>query len=114
MNKRKVGAVYEAKAAAYLKNMGYCILERNYRCCLGEIDLIARHDGYYVFVEVKYRQTAGSGYGEEAVDWRKQQRIIRSARWYLMEKQLGDCPCRFDVVSFLGDEIRVIQDAFPC
>lgn len=114
MNKRAVGAAYEAKAAKYLEGLGYRILERNYRCRTGEIDLIAMNKGYLVFVEVKYRQDGHAGYGSEAVDWCKQQRIIKAARWYLMEKHLGDRPCRFDVVSFLGEEIQVIENAFQC
>lgn len=114
MNKRAVGAAYEAKAAKHLESLGYRILERNYRCRTGEIDLIAMHEGYLVFVEVKFRQDAHAGYGAEAVTWRKQQRIIRAAQWYLMEKRGGERPCRFDVVSFLGEEIQVIQNAFQC
>ena len=57
MNKRKTGTAYEKKAAAYLKEKGYHILKRNYRCPLGEIDLIAEENGYLVFIEVKYRRT---------------------------------------------------------
>ena len=83
MNKRKTGAVYEEKAAAYLKEKGYRILEKNYRCPLGEIDLIAEESGYLVFIEVKYRRTSRLGTGEEAVNTKKQRRILGAARWYL-------------------------------
>lgn len=114
MNKRIIGTLYETKAAEYLERAGYHILERNYRCRMGEIDLIALHQGYLVFVEVKFRKDAYAGYGAEAVDWRKQKRIIAAARWYLMEKHRGEIPCRFDVLSFLGEEIQLIQDAFWC
>lgn len=115
MNKRAVGAVYEERAAEYLERLGYRIIRRNYRCRSGEIDLIAEQDGYLVFVEVKFRSSLHTGYGFEAVDWRKRQRIIRAARWFLMETHADGCvPCRFDVVSFLGNEIEVIQDAFQC
>ena len=68
MNKRKTGQEQEAKAACFLKTQGYQILERNYRCKKGEIDLIAREGQYLVFVEVKYRSTNESGLPEEAVD----------------------------------------------
>lgn len=113
VNKRAVGASYEQKAADYLRQQGYEILERNYRCRAGEIDLIAREDPYLVFVEVKYRAGAAAGYGSEAVDFRKQQRIIRAASWYLMEKHIrADMPCRFDVVSFFGEKITILRDAF--
>lgn len=114
MNKRAVGAAYEEKAARHLEKLGYRILKRNYRCKCGEIDLIARQDDYLVFVEVKYRHDSHAGYGAEAVDWRKQQRIVRAARWYLAQNRIVDQPCRFDVVSFLGEEVQVIKDAFQC
>lgn len=79
MNKRKTGQEQEAKAACFLKTQGYQILERNYRCKKGEIDLIAREGQYLVFVEVKYRSTNESGLPEEAVDLRKQRQISRVA-----------------------------------
>lgn len=113
MNNRTVGTLYEEKTAIYLQHRGYRILERNYRCKLGEIDLIASHGPYLVFIEVKYRRNGQLGEGADAVDWRKQQRIIRTASWYLMEKGIGaGKPCRFDVVSVTGDRFQLIQDAF--
>lgn len=115
MNKRAIGTEYEQKAAAYLEQQGYQILERNYRCRIGEIDLIAQDGRYLVFVEVKYRSDKRAGYGYEAVDYRKQQRIIRTAQWYLAEKKtLWERPCRFDVLSFLREEVTLIKDAFQC
>lgn len=112
-NKRAAGAEYEQKAAEYLRGLGYRIVAVNYRCRLGEIDLIGVCGAYLVFIEVKYRRDGRSGSGLEAVDYRKQSRILQAARWYLMEKQLpADTPCRFDVVSFLGDEVTLVQDAF--
>lgn len=113
MNKRKTGTVYEEKAAAYLKDRGYRILEKNYRCPLGEIDLIAEEDGYLVFIEVKYRRTSRLGTGEEAVNVKKQRRILNAARWYLMERG-RECPCRFDVVAIQGEKVTLIQNAFEC
>ncbi|MFQ6843674.1 MAG: YraN family protein [Lachnospiraceae bacterium] len=112
MNKRKTGAVYEEKAAAYLKEKGYRILEKNYRCPLGEIDLIAEESGYLVFIEVKYRRTSRLGTGEEAVNTKKQRRILGAARWYLMEH--GMHLCRFDVAAINGTEITLIRNAFEC
>lgn len=115
MNKRAIGTEYETVAAKHLERLGYRIVARNYRCRAGEIDLIARHGAYLVFIEVKYRADARNGYGAEAVDCRKQERIVRAARWYLMEKHIPENqPCRFDVVSFLGEEISVIENAFEC
>ncbi len=121
MNKRAVGSTREAEAASYLEKNGYQILEHNYRCRQGEIDLVARDGRYLVFVEVKYRKDLRSGYPEEAVDRKKQQKIWQAARHYLYSHRYGeDTPCRFDVVSITGtsgragEEIRVIRDAFSC
>lgn len=113
MNKRQVGSRYEAAAAAYLKDQGYEVLECNYRCRQGEIDLICRHGGYLVFVEVKYRAREKMGAPAEAVDDRKQERIRGAAAFYLYSRRLPeDTPCRFDVVGILGDGVEVIQNAF--
>lgn len=114
-NKRKIGGQYEDLAAAYLREQGYEILERNYRDRLGEIDVIAREAGYLVFVEVNYRKDQRSGYPEEAVFARKQQKIRHTASYYLYRHGYGEeTPCRFDVVSIAGDEeeILLIKDAF--
>lgn len=103
MNKRNLGAAYEERAAAYLTEQGLCIEEKNYRCPAGEIDLVARDGGYYVFIEVKYRAGEGSGDPLEAVNARKRRVISRAARYYLV-RHAGtlDVPCRFDVVGFRG------------
>ena len=113
MNKRSTGSCYERKAAEYLISCGCKILKTNYRCKAGEIDLIFRDGDYLVFAEVKYRKTAASGYGSEAVDFRKQMRIRKSAIWYINEYHVSeDQPCRFDVISYLEDEMTIIKDAF--
>lgn len=111
-NKRQIGAGYERQAGAYLKEQGYDIVEYNYRCRKGEIDIIAREGDYLVFCEVKYRRNEDSGDPSEAVDIRKQRRISRCAAYYLMEKRLPELPCRFDVVSILAGETILIRNAF--
>lgn len=112
MNKREVGTAYEQLAAAYLKEQGYEIVKANYRCHLGEIDLVAKDGCYLVFVEVKYRRSLASGNPFEAVNTRKQQTIRRVAQWYLAEQHLENIPVRFDVAGILGEEITIIKDAF--
>ena len=113
MNTRKTGQHYENMAVAYLEKQGYRILQRNYRCRYGEIDIIARNTGYLVFVEVKYRKTVDSTAAFEAVDIRKQRKICGVARWYLTEKHIGEnVKCRFDVVGIQGENVRVIKNAF--
>ena len=110
---RGVGQEKEELAAEFLKRHGYEILEMNYRCRRGEIDIVARSGGYLVFVEVKYRGSGAAGLPVEAVDRRKQQRISYTARHYLMTHGLGwDMPVRFDVVAILGNRIRLYPNAF--
>ncbi|MCD7818730.1 MAG: YraN family protein, partial [Lachnospiraceae bacterium] len=109
MNKRGIGTEYETRAVEYLEKMGYHIICRNYRCRRGEIDLVAGYEDYLVFIEVKYRGNNRSGSAAEAVDTPKQRRIIRVARWYLMEHHIPENhPVRFDVVAFDGKEVHVI------
>lgn len=113
MNKRQTGTIYEQRAAGYLRRHGYRILQCNYFCPLGEIDLVAKEGAYLVFVEVKYRSSSRMGEGQCAVDARKQRRISRAAQYYLMEHHAWEgIPCRFDVVAVNGQEITLIRDAF--
>lgn len=121
-NNREVGSRYEKRAAAFLERQGLTIVERNYRCRAGEIDIIARDGETCVFCEVKYRRTLAGGDPAEAVDWRKQRKICLAASWYLRERRIAqDVPCRFDVVALWGEmggngeektKIRWIPDAF--
>ena len=116
-NQRTVGSRYEQEAAAFLIKKGMDIVEQNYRCRAGEIDIIARDGQTLVFCEVKYRYDAGAGDPAAAVDYRKQQTIYRVAQWYLQQHRLAeDTPCRFDVVAVtgVGEEMRIrwIPDAF--
>lgn len=113
-NDRQVGAAYEEKVCAFLKEKGLLILERNFRVRQGEIDVIAKEGDTLVFVEVKYRKNPSRGLPEEAVDFRKQRQISKVALFYLAFRRLPlSTPCRFDVVAVCGEEIRWIPDAFP-
>ena len=76
MNTRAVGKIGEDIAVVYLKKNGYKIIARNFNCHGGEIDVIAQHGDYYVFIEVKSRNTAAFGAPREAVTYYKQQRIV--------------------------------------
>lgn len=110
---RQTGAFYEQEAARYLKEQGLTILERNFRCRFGEIDIVAT-DGYYlIFVEVKYRSSPLSGSSLSAVNLAKQRNISRVAGYYLtVNRHRIDLPCRFDVIGFDKEEIRWIRNAF--
>ena len=113
---RRTGTKYEDAAAAYLEGKNYRILQRNFRCRTGEVDLIARDGAFLVFVEVKYRRDEALGAPEEAVSALKQQRIQRTAAWFLNEHRLSpDTACRFDVIAVEGAEgetVRHIKNAF--
>lgn len=116
-NQRAIGSRYEEKAAAFLTEQGLTVVERNYRCGAGEIDIIAKDGSTWVFCEVKYRYDEGAGDPAEAVDGRKQQIIARAAAWYMRQRRLPeDVPCRFDVIAITGPgeacRIRWIPNAF--
>ncbi|MDF2945062.1 MAG: hypothetical protein K0S01_3920 [Herbinix sp.] len=113
MNNRAVGTQYEEKAAGYLAKNGYHILEKNFRCKIGEIDLIARNEGYLCFIEVKYRSGTSKGFPAEAITSNKIRRITRTAEFYmLLHKLPQDTPCRFDAVVMLENEVSLIKNAF--
>jgi putative endonuclease len=112
-NKRKTGSCYENQVAVFLKRQGFQILEQNYRCKRGEIDIVARDGKYLVFVEVKYRKTDAAGSALEAIDHKKALQVRRVAAFYLYEKHFPeDTPCRFDAAGVDGTEITYIKDAF--
>lgn len=113
LNKRKVGGDWEIQAAEYLTAKGMQIVEKNFRCKQGEIDLIGYHEGYLVFVEVKYRATTGKGTALEAVDGRKQRKICRVADYYRYLHKVSDfANIRYDVVAIQNNEITWVQNAF--
>jgi putative endonuclease len=113
INKRTVGSKYEQTAGEFLIDKGYRIIAYNYRCKLGEIDIIALDGDELVFVEVKYRASSRYGSPMEAVDYRKQNKIYMVANYYLMEQHISKyTKVRFDVVGILGKEITLIKNAF--
>lgn len=106
----------EAAAAKFLRRQRYTIVERNYRCPLGEADLIALDGSVIVFVEVKARAGDGAGSPFEAVDRHKQRQLARVASYYLSRQRLHGRDARFDVVGVWedGGELRceLIRNAF--
>ena len=89
----------EDLAAAALAASGYALVERNWRCPAGEIDIVARENDTWVFAEVKLRQGEAFGSPEDAVTSVKQDRLLQSARIYVSEHELGDVFWRIDVVA---------------
>lgn len=117
INKRKIGTEYEDVAVRYLIDRGYEILEKNYRCRFGEIDIIAKHkvgnDIFIVFIEVKYRKNGIAGSPFEAVDYKKQMIIRKVSEYFLMTNGYWDISrIRYDVVGIMGRKIELIQNAF--
>ena len=99
MDTRSQGRQAETAAADYLESQGVRILERNFNCRAGEIDLIG-HDGEsLVFIEVRARQEDALVDGATSVDERKRRKLIRAARFYLHRNGLNDCFCRFDMLA---------------
>jgi putative endonuclease len=112
----RTGKRGEALAAAHLVEAGYRIVECNYRCLFGEIDIVAEEGETIVFVEVKSRRSGTYGDPQLAVGHDKQKKISRIAMQYLAEGGLQNRSARFDVVAvkFLpeGHKIELIRDAF--
>lgn len=103
------GAAAEALGARWLEQRGWRIVGRNYRCKLGELDLIALDGGTLVFVEVRWRRSERFGGALASVDYRKQQRLVRTAQHYLLtHPRWQQAPCRFDVLA-LGSGPEGVQ-----
>ncbi len=111
-----LGKKGEELAITQLKALKYKILERNFKCRLGEIDIIARDKSTLVFIEVKTRATRDFGGPAAAVHERKQRQLSKVALVYLNQKKLFNIPARFDVVAVEllppAPRIEVIQNAF--
>lgn len=106
----------EKLAVRHLKRLGYRIVCRNYRSPLGEIDIIARHRGVLVFVEVKSRSTESFGSPKLALTPAKQRKLSQVAWHYLQQHNLTEASARFDVVTISGTKgspfFEVIENAF--
>lgn len=114
---QRKGMRFEDEALAYLRGEGLRLVERNFRCRAGEIDLICRDGDTLVFVEVRFRKDAGHGGPLASITWRKRRRLIRAALYYLHRHKLDwKVPCRFDVIGMGWEENRLavewIKNAF--
>jgi putative endonuclease len=107
------GRLGESRALALLRERGYRIVEQNYRCRSGELDIVARdRDDTLVFVEVRTRAGGDRGSALDTVGPAKQAQIARVAQLYLLEREPRFRDCRFDVVGITGDEATIVVDAF--
>ena len=105
------GAEAEQAAANYLIGRGLKLVERNFRCRGGEIDLVMRDGPTLVFVEVRARTGSGYGGALESITALKQARIVLAARHYLA-RHGQDAPCRFDAVLLQDGRLEWIRSAF--
>jgi len=112
-----LGNYGEQLALKKIKRLGYKKIIRNYRCPLGEVDLIARDGDTLVFIEIKTRKEKSIGYAKEAVDARKQQQLSKAALAYMKSNDCSDARARFDVVAInlrrnSAPQIEVVKNAF--
>lgn len=110
------GDAAEKASVRFLKRQGLAIIETNYRCRYGEIDVIAKDGDHVVFLEVRSRSDQRYGSAAESVDYRKQQRLISAALHYLAHQLRTELPCRFDVIEASangkGFDINWLKNAF--
>ena len=112
------GAAAEALARQHLEQQGLRLLAQNWRCRLGELDLVMLDADTVVFVEVRYRRYSAWGGAAESVDARKREKLSRAAQHFLQqESRWAKHPCRFDVIAITADShapahLDWIQNAF--
>jgi putative endonuclease len=112
------GQAAEALARQFLEQRGLRLLAQNWRCRLGELDLVMLDSDTVVFVEVRYRRYSAWGGAAESVDARKREKLSRAAQHFLQqESRWARHPCRFDVIAITADSqapapLNWIQNAF--
>jgi putative endonuclease len=114
--RRGLGAAGEDAAGAAYRRRGYRVLARNWRCRIGELDLVVERRGVLVFCEVKSRRPGPVGAGYEAVTWRKRAKLRALAEAFLQETRVLPNAIRFDVASIVmrggRSEVEVFEEAF--
>lgn len=107
MYKGNKGYKYEQISKSYLISKGYHILDTNFLCRFGEIDIIAMYKDILVFVEVKGRKNTLHGYPREYVTENKIKKLVLTAKYYLKTKKIFDKQCRFDVIEVIEDNKKI-------
>ena len=111
---RQTGARWEKTAESFLRSHGLKLLQRNFSSRFGEIDLIMRQGDALVFVEVRFRKHVQYGTGAESVDYRKQQKLLKCAEYFLQRNtKYNQYPCRIDVVSIGLKKPNATEDSTP-
>lgn len=106
------GKQFEDQAASYFEEIGYTVLDRNWRAGHKEIDLIVRKGDSVVFVEVKASLSDKFGHPVERVDRNKIRHLTNAAQQYILEKRISGCDLRFDVITFSGGRLEHYPNAF--
>ena len=110
-SRQTAGAAGEARALAHLQQHGMVLVQQNFLCKVGEIDLVMREGQTIVFVEVRSRTDARHGSAAESVTPTKQRRLLLTAQRYLQRYRLPPA-CRFDVVAIDGDVLNWLRNVF--
>lgn len=112
MDKSAAGRLSEDRARDFLLAMGWEIVDRNFACKLGELDLVAKDGDTLVFVEVRSRSSTTFGSAKESVGGSKKHKLLRTALYYALKKGLEQSPMRFDVIGIDDDRLEHVVDAF--
>lgn len=112
IEKKVLGNIGEIKSCEYLESSGYLILERNFRCAFGEIDIIVRREDVISFVEVKTRANSSYGEPQESVIPLKTARIRNAASYYLELKHLNSFEVSLDVISIKVSGKKLLLEHF--
>lgn len=110
-NTKQIGDWAEQRALDYLINKGFVLMHRQFRCAMGECDLIMKDKQTIVFIEVRYKQNTTFCAPEETIHWGKQRKLIKTAEYFLVRYPNMDC--RFDVIAISGRHPNVSIDWIP-
>ncbi len=108
VSRKRIGEEGERIAVQYLEKNGYQIIERNFRCRRGEIDIIAWKENEIIFVEVKTRTSKICGNPAEAVTKRKKKHLYLAAGYYMMLRKIEEYPARIDVIEILHENRQYV------
>ncbi len=112
MDTSAIGVMAELRASKLLRRHGLRILERNFRCAVGELDIVAAEGDTLVFVEVRSRADSVHGSAIDAIGRTKQLQVARVAAYYLALRVPAYANCRFDVVAITGGHAQHLRDAW--
>lgn len=112
MNTHVAGIKGEDLAVSYLKKHKIQVLQRNFSCLFGEIDIVAKDGKFIVFAEVKMRSSDEFGLPREAVNPQKQRTIVVCSKLWLSQNKLMGKPVRYDVIEVYNEQVVLLKDAF--